>query len=113
MWEKFKKKILNLLSRKFMATIAVVVTGISLIVKGSVAVGGGMIVAAVVSYLIVEGYIDAKTASTVLNTSSDVISAVSSITPNTIDDVAAGVVEQAASTVEDVAEDISKESEAS
>jgi 6-phosphofructokinase len=47
-------------SRKFLAMLAGVVTGIGVILAGDTATGITAVIASVVSYLIAEGYIDAK-----------------------------------------------------
>lgn len=47
-------------SRKFLAMVAGVVTGIGVILAGATAEGITAVIASVVSYLIAEGYIDAK-----------------------------------------------------
>ena len=47
-------------SRKFLAMVAGVVTGIGVILAGDTATGITAVIASVVSYLIAEGYIDAK-----------------------------------------------------
>ena len=52
-------------SRKFLAMVAGVVTGIGVILAGSTAEGLTAVIASVVSYLIAEGYIDAKAVNTV------------------------------------------------
>ena len=52
-------------SRKFIACIAGVLTGIGVILAGATAEGLTAVIASVVSYLIAEGYIDAKAVNTV------------------------------------------------
>lgn len=52
-------------SRKFLAMVAGVVTGIGVILAGDTATGITAVIASVVSYLIAEGYIDAKAVNTV------------------------------------------------
>lgn len=52
-------------SRKFLAMVAGVLTGIGVIVAGATAEGITAVIASVVSYLIAEGYIDAKAVNTV------------------------------------------------
>ena len=47
-------------SRKFLAMVAGVLTGIGVILEGSTVPGITAVIVAVVSYLIAEGYIDAK-----------------------------------------------------
>lgn len=47
-------------SRKFIACIAGVITGIGVILAGDTATGITAVIASVASYLIAEGYIDAK-----------------------------------------------------
>ena len=55
----------KLTSRKFIAMVAGVVTGIGVIIAGDTATGITAVIVAVVSYLIAEGYIDAKAVNTV------------------------------------------------
>lgn len=52
-------------SRKFIACIAGVLTGIGVILAGGTVEGLTAVIASVVSYLIAEGYIDAKAVNTV------------------------------------------------
>ena len=52
-------------SRKFLAMVAGVLTGIGVILAGATAEGLTAVIASVVSYLIAEGYIDAKAVNTV------------------------------------------------
>lgn len=52
-------------SRKFLAMVAGVLTGIGVILEGSTVPGITAVIVAVVSYLIAEGYIDAKAVNTV------------------------------------------------
>ena len=52
-------------SRKFLAMVAGVLTGIGVILAGATAEGITAVIASVVSYLIAEGYIDAKAVTTV------------------------------------------------
>lgn len=52
-------------SRKFLAMVAGVLTGIGVILAGATAEGITAVIASVVSYLIAEGYIDAKAVNTV------------------------------------------------
>lgn len=52
-------------SRKFIAMVAGVLTGIGVILEGSTVPGITAVIVAVVSYLIAEGYIDAKAVNTV------------------------------------------------
>ena len=52
-------------SRKFIACVAGVLTGIGVILEGSTVPGLTAVIASVVSYLIAEGYIDAKAVNTV------------------------------------------------
>ena len=59
-------------SRKFLAMVAGVVTGIGVIIAGDTATGITAVIASVVSYLIAEGYIDAKAVNTVKDVVNDV-----------------------------------------
>lgn len=60
-------KILNkLTSRKFILALSGVITGILLIASGSVTEGTTALVTSVISYLIAEGYIDAKAVNSAL-----------------------------------------------
>ena len=59
-------------SRKFLAMVAGVVTGIGVIIAGDTATGITAVIASVVSYLIAEGYIDAKAVNTVKDVVDDV-----------------------------------------
>ena len=52
-------------SRKFIACVAGVLTGIGVILAGGTVEGLTAVIASVVSYLIAEGYIDAKAVNTV------------------------------------------------
>jgi 6-phosphofructokinase len=52
-------------SRKFLAMVAGVLTGIGVILAGGTVEGLTAVIASVVSYLIAEGYIDAKAVNTV------------------------------------------------
>ena len=52
-------------SRKFIACVAGVLTGIGVILAGVTVEGLTAVIASVVSYLIAEGYIDAKAVNTV------------------------------------------------
>ena len=59
-------------SRKFLAMVAGVLTGIGVIIAGATAEGITAVIASVVSYLIAEGYIDAKAVNTVKDVVDDV-----------------------------------------
>lgn len=50
----------KLLSRKFLVSVAGVISGIALIANGNTLEGTSAIIASVVGYLAAEGYIDAK-----------------------------------------------------
>lgn len=63
-------------SRKFLAMIAGILTGLGLILSGSVTEGTVAVVSAIVAYLVAEGYIDAKAVKTTLDGSQDVIEGV-------------------------------------
>lgn len=63
-------------SRKFLAMVAGVVTGIGVILAGATAEGITAVIASVVSYLIAEGYIDAKAVNTVKNVVDGVVETV-------------------------------------
>ena len=47
-------------SRKFLAMVAGVLTGVAVIISGDTVAGLSAVVASVVTYLAAEGYIDAK-----------------------------------------------------
>ena len=47
-------------SRKFIACLAGIITGIAVIINGSTIEGITAVISSVVAYLIAEGYIDAK-----------------------------------------------------
>ncbi|MBQ6892635.1 MAG: hypothetical protein IJN48_00370 [Clostridia bacterium] len=55
--EILKKK---LSSRKFLVSVAGIVSGIALIASGNETEGVAAIIASVIGYLVAEGYIDAK-----------------------------------------------------
>ena len=59
-------------SRKFLAMVAGVLTGIGVILEGSTVPGLTAVIVAVASYLIAEGYIDAKAVNTVKDVVNDV-----------------------------------------
>lgn len=50
----------KLTSRKFLACVAGIVTGIGLIASGNSIEGSTTVIASIVAYLVAEGYIDAK-----------------------------------------------------
>ena len=55
-----KKLIQKLSSRKFIAAIAGIVTGVGVIASGNTTEGVIAVIASVIAYLVAEGYIDAK-----------------------------------------------------
>ena len=59
-------------SRKFLAMVAGVVTGIGVILAGGTVEGLTAVIVSVVSYLTAEGYIDAKAVNTVKDVVNDV-----------------------------------------
>lgn len=59
-------------SRKFIACVAGVLTGIGVILAGGTIEGLTAVIASVVSYLIAEGYIDAKAVNAVKDVVDDV-----------------------------------------
>lgn len=59
-------------SRKFLAMVAGVLTGIGVILAGGTIEGLTAVIASVVSYLIAEGYIDAKAVNAVKDVVDDV-----------------------------------------
>lgn len=59
-------------SRKFLAMVAGVLTGIGVILAGGTIEGLTAVIASVVSYLIAEGYIDAKAVNAVKDVVNDV-----------------------------------------
>ena len=86
-----RSKLKNLLSRKFLAALISIITGIVTITQGQTVVGASLIAVAVISYLIAEGYIDAKSAAATAAAVASVASTVSAATSNTADDAAAAV----------------------
>ena len=54
------KFLTKLTSRKFLVSVAGIVSGIVLIVGGNATEGVATVIASVVAYLVAEGYIDAK-----------------------------------------------------
>lgn len=82
-----KKK---LTSRKFLAAVSGVLIGVGLIVGGEVDKGAAMVIGAIITYLIAEGYIDAKAVKSTTETVEDVAA-----------EVAAGVAAQIAHAVVD------------
>lgn len=50
----------KLTSRKFLACVAGIITGVALVVSGNATQGSATVIAAIVAYLAAEGYIDAK-----------------------------------------------------
>lgn len=88
-----RSKLKNLMSRKFLAALISIITGIVTMAQGQVLVGAALIAVAVISYLIAEGYIDAKSAAATATVLASVASTVSAATSNTTDDAAAQVVE--------------------
>jgi hypothetical protein len=59
-------------SRKFLAMVAGILTGIGVILTGGTVEGLTAVIASVVSYLIAEGYIDAKAVNAVQDVIDDV-----------------------------------------
>ena len=51
---------MKLTSRKFLVSIAGIISGIILIISGNTTEGVGAVIASVIGYLVAEGYIDAK-----------------------------------------------------
>lgn len=68
-----KNFITKLTSRKFIACIAGVVTGIALIVSGSTVEGTASVIASVVGYIVAEGYVDGKAVKNTIEISQDVL----------------------------------------
>ena len=50
----------KLKSRKFLACIAGVATGIALIISGNTVEGASTVITSIVAYIVAEGYIDSK-----------------------------------------------------
>lgn len=66
----------KLKSRKFLACIAGVATGIALIVTGNTIEGAASVIASVVGYIAAEGYVDGKAVKNTINITQDVLDAV-------------------------------------
>lgn len=66
----------KLTSRKFIACVAGVVTGIALIVNGNTVEGVTSVIASVVGYIIAEGYVDSKAVKSTITISKDVLDGV-------------------------------------
>jgi energy-converting hydrogenase Eha subunit C len=87
-----KTKLKNLLSRKFLVAVGGVVTGIVTILQGETVTGASLIAISVISYLVAEGYIDAKSAASAASAVAEVANEISSATSSAADDVAADIV---------------------
>ena len=66
----------KLKSRKFLACIAGVATGIALIATGKTIEGAASVIASVVGYIAAEGYVDGKAVKNTINITQDVLDAV-------------------------------------
>ena len=63
----------KLKSRKFLACIAGVATGIALIATGNTIEGAASVIASVVGYIAAEGYVDGKAVKNTIEISQDVL----------------------------------------
>ena len=73
----------KLSSRKFIASLAGIVTGVAVILSGNVTEGIAAVITSVLGYLIAEGYIDAKAVKQTAQSVADGLGSVGE--PNTID----------------------------
>jgi hypothetical protein len=63
-------------SRKFLAAIAGVLTGIALIVSGNTIEGASTVITSIVAYIVAEGYVDGKAVKNTIETTQDVLNEV-------------------------------------
>lgn len=63
-------------SRKFLAAIAGVLTGIALIVSGNTIEGASTVITSIVAYVVAEGYVDGKAVKNTIETTQDVLNEV-------------------------------------
>ena len=85
----WRSKLKNLLSRKFLDSLTGIITGIITITQGQVVTGASLVAVSIVSYLIAEGYVDAKAVSETAKDISSVINVAAAATDNkALDDAA-------------------------
>ena len=60
-------------SRKFLAAIAGILTGIALIVSGNTIEGASAVMTSIVAYIVAEGYVDGKAVKNTIEISQDVL----------------------------------------
>ena len=60
-------------SRKFLAAIAGILTGIALIISGNTVEGASAVMTAIVAYIVAEGYVDGKAVKNTIEISQDVL----------------------------------------
>ena len=60
-------------SRKFLAAIAGLLTGIALIVSGNTIEGASAVMTSIVAYIVAEGYVDGKAVQNTIEISQDVL----------------------------------------
>ena len=63
-------------SRKFLAAVAGVLTGIALIVTGNIVEGASTVITSVVAYIVAEGYVDGKAVKNTIEISQDVLGSI-------------------------------------
>ena len=63
----------KLTSRKFLVSVAGIVSGIALVISGNETEGVAAIIASVIGYLVAEGYIDAKAVKATAEAVSDTV----------------------------------------
>lgn len=60
-------------SRKLLAAVAGILTGIALIISGNTVEGASAVITSIVAYIVAEGYIDSKAIKNTIKTSHDVL----------------------------------------
>lgn len=60
-------------SRKFLASVAGVLTGIALIVSGNIIEGASAVITSIVAYIVAEGYVDGKAVKNTIEISQEVL----------------------------------------
>lgn len=100
----WRSKLKNLLSRKFLASLTGIITGIITITQGQTVTGATLVAVSIVSYLIVEGYVDAKSVAETAKDVSSIINVAAAATDNKALDDAAEI----ANKVEDQLDDTPK-----
>jgi len=100
------KKVWNkITSRKFLAAITGIISGIVLIKTGSTSEGTALIGSSIVGYMIAEGYVDAKSAAASASAVATVATSISSATADTTTtNKVADAVETAAESIKTAAE---------